>query len=126
MGCGVACVASILRIPYPQALKRVQKAGVKGDDYWEGFSRRALQTVLKKSGRDYEFHGFGPTKEAERQRRANKLSPGSIVFVHEPTGKYRYGHYLVRTPEGWMDPAACDVIPRLPACPKSYLEPVVP
>jgi hypothetical protein len=124
MGCGVACVASVLRISYSQALKRFQKVGVKGDDMMAGFSRRSLKTVLKKAGREYAFHNFGPVTESERHRRANGLPERSIVYVFDKNTRYCYGHYLVRMPRGWMDPEQGRLRRTLHACPKSYLEPV--
>ena len=102
MGCGVACVASVLRISYQQALKRFQSVGVNGDHMMAGFSRCSLKTVLKKAGREYTFHSFGPVTESERRRRANGLPERSIVYVFDKNTRYCYGHYLVRMPGGWM------------------------
>ncbi len=125
MGCGVACVASVLRISYQQALKRFQSVGVNGDHMMAGFSRCSLKTVLKKAGREYTFHSFGPVTESERRRRrANGLPERSIVYVFDKNTRYCYGHYLVRMPGGWMDPEKGRIRRKLPACPKSYLEPI--
>lgn len=51
MGCGVACVASVLRISYARALTRFQKVGVKGDDVRVGFSRPSLSAPRTSASR---------------------------------------------------------------------------
>lgn len=122
MGCGVACVASRLRISYPQALKRFESAGVPGSDQTTGFTRTAMLDVLKQAGHAYEFHSFGATSQPARHRRAAELPPGSIVYVQNES-KYRWGHYLLRMADGWHDPLERTLAQKLPACPRSFLQP---
>lgn len=123
MGCAVACVGSLLGLPYPQARQRFQKAGVKGNDTKDGFSRSALLDVLKAGGLAYDFHAFGTASPAKRHRQAKELEVGSIVYVRSHTGGYRCGHYLVKRLDGWMDPLSEEPVTKLPACPRSYLQP---
>ena len=122
MGCGLACVASVLRISYKRANRLAATVGVRGNDRWPGYWPRALQALLDYAGQPYARSKFGATSEAERHRQAMALPRGSIVFVRD-TGDYRWGHYLVRMPGGWMDPAKGRLVRKLPACPKSYLKP---
>ncbi|MBI2043117.1 hypothetical protein HYT25_01880 [Candidatus Pacearchaeota archaeon] len=93
MGCGVACVASLLGISYKKTLKLFGrnynlKKGAYCDD---------IVKTLKKAGLNYNYSKVnGKTKKY-----INKI--GSIIFI-SPTKKYRIGHYLLKTENGWMNP----------------------
>lgn len=95
-GCGVSCVASRLGMDYARALSEFthpENASTKG--YW----CKELQMVLANNGLKY------------RLRYAPKMKPdeleavGTIVFIKKDS-TFPYGHYLLKTPYGWMDPWA--------------------
>jgi hypothetical protein len=89
-GCGAACVASILGISYGRA---VELLGKDPDTSPYGYGGRQIRHALARFDVTY------------RNRRLSKIGldnipVGSLVFA-KPKG---YGHYLVRTLDGWMDP----------------------
>lgn len=96
-GCGVACAASLLGISYAAAKSLL--VSIKGkpiDSRPYGLSLRALSKAI-------------PTHKAHFNiaEKANRWPVGTIVFLSEETGRYAgSGHYLLRTPQGWMDPLA--------------------
>lgn len=120
MGCGVACVASVVRRRYGSALRLFR--GLRGDDVTRGYARRSLIAALGRAGLPYVFTTLGP--HTTRLAEAEALPPKSIVYVsHERYG--RAGHYLVRTSTGWMDPL-CGHVARLPGYPRSAIVPLDP
>lgn len=125
MGCGVASVASVLKIPYQLCLAAFGQAGVRGDDRSLGFSRRALLTVLANHQQRFEMHTFSAVPPSCRFALAKQLPVDSIVYVFD-ADSWNRGHYLVRHTGGWMDPFATGHPWRrtLPCTPLSYLLPV--
>jgi hypothetical protein len=106
-GCGAACVASALGLSYAEVVaklagkavpkSRKKRCGPEGEAL-----RRVLNEALKNTGLIYDIDGpfIGDP---------NSLETGSIVSLEN-------GHYLMRSAEGWMDPAnAKKVRKRLPA-----------
>lgn len=94
MGCGIACVASRLGITYQEAIK---KSGLSERSYTRGYYCRDLVKILNEFGEKYAFKKVG-LRDKELVR-AN----GSIVFAKRGK-KYLVGHWLLKTPYGWMDP----------------------
>lgn len=97
MGCGVACVASVLGKTYRSAMAMFPNPGLATV---RGYPRKELCAVLRSAGAPYRKRGFGrrtgPAKAAVIPLR-------SIVCVRRWGGD-RYLHYLVRCEDGWMDP----------------------
>lgn len=96
-GCGVACVASALSIPYSQATKRLEAyKGAKIDALPFGLELDPIIRVMQDAG-------IVLTEEIALRR----WPLGTIVFLSEIRGRYKGGgHYLLRSPDGWMDPWA--------------------
>ena len=90
MGCGLACVAYILKIPYKKAkpmFKHPENSSTKG------FMGYELKEVLNKKGLNYSSLKY----------KKGKIADGTIVFI-ERSKKYPYGHFLVKTKKGYMNP----------------------
>lgn len=93
MGCGIACIASLLKITYDSAKRLFPK------DYssTRGYYIKEISNALEKKGLVVKYGKFNnKTKEY-----ANK--EGSIVFIKR-SEKFPYGHYLLKTDKGWMNP----------------------
>lgn len=95
LGCGVACVAYVLKCGYSKALRlfnQPENADVKG--YW----CRELVAALAKEKVDYVHRYF------KARYRKILTVPGVIVYTKR-SRRYPAGHYLVRTKGGhWMNP----------------------
>ena len=94
LGCGVACVASVLGLNYKQALKLFKKP----KNAWTvGFYCKDIVTALKTGNKKYSFK-----KLTSKNDPILKIK-GTIIFSTY-SKSYPYGHYLVRTQFGWMNP----------------------
>jgi len=93
-GCGVACIASLLGTTYQEALVIAETAKGRGIN-------------SKPSG--LELHDIAKALKSEGMKVVADWSPrkvpnGTIAFI---SGGKRYGkdgHYILKTPKGWMDP----------------------
>ena len=92
-GCGTACIASLLAIPYQKAKQLVEKV--------KGRSVNAGQPGL-------ELHHIAIALQENRVKVIADWDPaeipdGTIVCI---SGKPPYDgdHYILKTPYGWMDP----------------------
>ncbi|MGD9983742.1 MAG: hypothetical protein AB7S51_06245 [Porticoccaceae bacterium] len=96
-GCGVACVASALAISYAEAKRRLVEAKGGGiDEEPSGLELEPILEVLKTSGKSFRKIYTG-----------RNLPIGTIVFLSETVGRYAgFGHYLLKTKDGWMNPWA--------------------
>lgn len=96
-GCGVACAASVLGTSYKKAKEALIE--IKGDEIDSkpcGLSLRAL-SKLSPSHRAV----YGSAQDFSR------WPIGTIAFLSEKSGRYAgSGHYILKTPHGWMDPWA--------------------
>ncbi len=93
MGCGVACVASMLQIDYQEARDLFEKGKFKAKTI--GFQCKEISILLKNKGLKFE------NKYIKNRHKNFKLK--TIVFLRR-SKKYPYGHYLLKTESGWMDP----------------------
>src|SRR5690242_6367850 len=94
MGCGVACVASVLATTYKEALllfKKPQNAWIRG------YFCKDLVGALNRAGIRYSF------KYIKYRRDPILRRAGTIVFT-QFSPRYPRGHYLVRASKGWMNP----------------------
>ena len=94
MGCGIACVASIIGKSYKDTKKFFDNPEFSAS---RGFYCRELIKVLNKRGLKYDFKKF-----KEDYKRKLKIN-GSVVFIKR-SKEYPSGHYLVKTKKGWMNP----------------------
>jgi hypothetical protein len=96
-GCGVACVASLLRCSYGRArnlLKAKKGANIDAAPCY-GLELHHLALVLKDEG----FHVVADWDEPKRYK------PGTIVLIGIDGGTVSDEHYMVRTTtRQWMDP----------------------
>ncbi|MCL5970876.1 MAG: hypothetical protein M1450_05270 [Patescibacteria group bacterium] len=95
-GCAVACVAFVLNTRYSNAIKFFRN-GKKRAERIPNFYCRELVEILNNAGLNYQYKRFKP----KIRRKIHKEK--SIVFIRR-SKKYRYGHYLVRFNNLWMDP----------------------
>ncbi|HUD07209.1 MAG TPA: hypothetical protein VMR34_04960 [Candidatus Saccharimonadales bacterium] len=94
MACGLACVAFVTGESYDDlAEKETDRSRLIN----LGFLCPELVEILDEHGKEY---GWKELSEADRNR---EFRGGDIVFV-ERSEKLPYGHFLVKAPEGWMDP----------------------
>ena len=91
MGCAVAYVASLLGINYKKILKIIQNK--KADK--PNFYFKDIVKILSKKRLNYSYGKAIP--------RTKKYISGTMVFVKR-SKKFPFGHYLLRTREGWMNP----------------------
>jgi hypothetical protein len=105
-GCGVACAASLLGISYKKAREALIE--IKGNDIDSkpcGLSLRALSKLI-------------PSHKAVYKgvQDINRWPIGTIAFLSEDSGRYAgSGHYVLKAPNGWMDPwANSEKLPRQP------------
>ena len=93
LGCGAACMASLLGIPYQKAKKLAEKAkGLSIDAEPGGLELHHIAIALKKEGVKVIADWFPA-----------KIPDGTIVCIR---GEQHYAddHYMLKTPSGWMDP----------------------
>ena len=93
LGCGVACVASILGISYQGALKYFNKENVIS----RGCYCSEIVHVLHLNGKYYKY------EKIILGNMHRILDYGVIVFL-EKSEEYPMGHYLVRANDKWMNP----------------------
>lgn len=93
LGCAVACVAFVLRIPYSKALdlfvdgeRRVKEEA--------NFYCPEIVKILNKNELSYRWKKIQKEKD---------FKDYSIVFV-ERSSKLPYGHFLTKYNNKWMDP----------------------
>lgn len=96
LGCAVACVAFVLKMPYSDALKLFSdgKRRVKEE---ANFYCPEIVNILNKKGLSYSWR-----KLQKRNLEVIKKNL-SIVFI-KTSYKYLYGHFLCRYKDKWMDP----------------------
>ncbi len=93
-GCSLACIASITGVSYDEAKKRhLTKEKLRQLQEY-GFLCKDLVGILANAGKEYSYKHL---KGHER------LPYNAIVFIKRST-RYPYGHYLLKTANGWMDP----------------------
>lgn len=93
-GCGVACVAFVLRKDYQKALDLFSEGKQKAET--TGFYCKEIIKVLENEGFKYEYRYI----KSKIIRKIYKQ--GSVVFLRR-SRKYPEGHYLCRVGKLWMD-----------------------
>ena len=89
-GCGIACTAFVFGLNYQQTKKYFRKKGNKPNFYCKD-----IVAALAKGRKDYHYNYVGNKKL--------NFKENTIVFIKK-SKKFPYGHYLVKSKEGWMDP----------------------
>lgn len=91
-GCGVACVAFVLKVEYKIALNLFNngKTRVKKKP---NFYCPEVARILRENGLNYKW----------RRADDRNIKNFDIVFI-ERSGKFPVGHYLVKYRNKWMDP----------------------
>ena len=92
MGCGVACVASLLGISYRESLNLFNRKHANVPNFY----CKEIVNILKNRKLNYRYNKV--TKKTEQH--IHKI--GSIVFIRK-SEKYFYGHFLLKTKRGFMD-----------------------
>ncbi|OGD62322.1 hypothetical protein A2215_03765 [Candidatus Berkelbacteria bacterium RIFOXYA2_FULL_43_10] len=91
-GCAIACVAHVLGIRYDNALTLFRNGSRKAKN--EGFYCR---DIIKTLGNSYYYF------YVKDRKRKLIYREGTIVYIRK-SKKHPAGHYLAKTPDGWMDP----------------------
>ncbi len=94
MGCGVACLAFTLNVPYVHALKLLKSNRAQASS--KGFYCRDLVAALLRAKQAYEY------KHIQTVNRRRIYKDGVIVFIKR-SKRYPAGHYLCRYKNFWMD-----------------------
>lgn len=100
-GCGAACVASLLGISYEDAKKRVEK--IKGLSINEGQDRPGPGPGLELHHIAIALYKSGVKVIADWYPDMSTIPVGTIACIGNKTN-YKDEHYILMTPEGWMDP----------------------
>ncbi len=93
MGCGVACVASVLKVSYKKALNLFKN---KEHSFGRGYYCKELIDSLKKGKLSYTYSKYNDS------HKDILMKDGTIVFIKR-SKKYPLGHYLVRYKGKWMN-----------------------
>ncbi len=91
LGCGIACVAYMIKQSYKETKCRYFKSCSANIS---GYLCRDLVNALAAAKRDYSY---------KHLNKRMMFRNGTIVFIKR-SKRYPYGHYLVKTLHGWMDP----------------------
>lgn len=92
-GCGIACVAYLLKINYGEALKLFSN---KKDAETKGYLCKHIIKAFKKSDKNYTY---------SKVMKNNKelLNKKNIIVFIKRSKKYSVGHYLAKRATKWMD-----------------------
>jgi hypothetical protein len=93
MGCGIACVAFLLKVPYKKAKSMFKHPE---HSFTRGFYCGEITNVLNKGELNYSFSKINPDSK-------KMIRIGAIVFTAR-NKNYPGGHFLVKTKRGWMNP----------------------
>ncbi len=96
LGCAVACVAFVLGIKYKDALKLFEDGESRVKEK-ANFYCREIVSVLDEFGLKYEYKFLKP-------RHKNKIYKTKTIVFIQKSKKYRYGHFICRYKNSWMDP----------------------
>lgn len=100
-GCGIACIAYICEIDYNEA----QQSMLHPDKAQTvGYRCKALCDALNRICEEKKVEKIWRTKYVGRTRNPN-IPDDSIVYINK-NNKYKYGHYMVKTKYGYMNPFA--------------------
>ena len=92
-GCGAACMASLLGIPYQKAKQLVEEVKEQSINAKpSGLELHHIAIALKKEGVKVIADWF-PAETPD----------GTIVYIRGDK-PYADAHYILKTPSGWMDP----------------------
>jgi hypothetical protein len=94
LGCGVACVATLLGITYQKALslfKDGKKRAAKS-----GFYCKDIVAALERAGLQYEYKYIKP-------KQIKTIYQEGVIVLIKKSQRYPAGHYLVRVGDLWMD-----------------------
>lgn len=92
-GCAIACVASVLKISYKKALKTFEQGSKRAK--FRGFYCSEIVQALQRNGQRYSFKYI-------KKKKKYTFTNGTIVFLQK-NSRYPAGHFVCKTPYGWMD-----------------------
>ena len=96
LGCGIACVAFILKIKYEDT-RDLFADGKRRANEEANFYCREIVRILESRTLSCEY------KYLKKRLKHKIYRPNTIVFIKK-SEKYPFGHYLCRSKVGWMDP----------------------
>jgi hypothetical protein len=92
-GCGIACFAFALGIPYKQAAMQLGNKQANSTRFWV----KDFVTALNNAGKSYQL------KYVKPHLRKQIYQEATIVLIRR-SKHYPRGHYLIRHDNQWMDP----------------------
>jgi hypothetical protein len=113
MGCGIACVAYVLRKKYDDTKANYFDRGRVWDADRRGLTRRALLRALRNADIHVVEHRFRAAWQLSRPKRAAWIREctdkrnHAIVLVERYPGD-KYWHYIVYDRGRWIDPLDAD------------------
>lgn len=93
MGCGIACVASVLDISYQEVIRSIPRGKIRAKT--KGFSPKDLNQFLSILGASYS--------RKHLKTKLDNYPVGSITYLKH-SKRFPFGHYIAKTEAGWMDP----------------------
>ena len=96
LGCGIACVAFILKLTYKEA-KNLFLDGKRRAKEEPNFYCGEIVGILENVGLSYEYKYL-------KKRLKHKIYRSNTIVYLRKSKKYPFGHYLVRYENKWMDP----------------------
>lgn len=97
LGCGIACVAFILRIKYKDARHLFVDGKRRAKEEANFYCREIAKILESRTLLSCEY------KYLKRKLKHKIYKPTTIIFIKR-SKKYPFGHYLCRSKTGWMDP----------------------
>jgi hypothetical protein len=99
-GCGIACIANLLNLPYQQIKQDFEAKFYKIN---KGIKVFDMVSFLNGLGMDYTIKFFNHNKYDPILAEKYSKIPNSITLIRK-NQIYPVGHYLLRTDKGWIDP----------------------
>lgn len=96
-GCGVVCVAFVLGIKYKEAVLLFENGDYRVKMVPNFYCREMVSVLNSNTAREYVY------KYLKKRLRSKIYRQSTIVYIKK-SKKYKYGHYLVRFGNKWMDP----------------------
>ncbi len=98
-GCGFACIAYLCDIKYQDVKKYTDNPNKAKTG---GYRCKSLADALNKIFKENKIDKIWKTKYVGKTKNP-KIPNGSIVYISK-NDKYKYGHYIVKTEHGYMNP----------------------
>jgi hypothetical protein len=96
-GCAVACVAFVLGIKYQEAVFLFENGEARVSGIPDFYCREIVLILGSNTNQQFDYKYIKP-------RLKKKIYEDCAIVFIKKSKKYKYGHYLVRSKDTWMDP----------------------